>query len=67
MFGLTGAQVAKCKDIYKDDDGYWAILKDDYVLEGYYAYGVIHEDSQKSFRAAFNLIKRKKEDAANEF
>ena len=32
MFGLTKAQIAKCKDIYKDEDGYWAILKGEYVL-----------------------------------
>lgn len=61
MFGLTKAQIAKCKDIYKDEDGYWAILKGEYVLEDYYALGVIHEDTQKAFKAAFNLIKSKAE------
>ena len=50
--------MAKCKDIYKDEDGYWAILKPEYILDGYYAFGVIHEDTQAEFRSAFKLIRK---------
>lgn len=62
MFGLTNRQIAKCKDIYKDEDGYWAILKHEYVLDGYYALRVIHEDTQTEFRRVFKLIKKKQEE-----
>lgn len=58
MFGLTKAQQNKCKDVYKDDDGYWAILKPEFVLVGYYSERTIHEDTSSEFREAFKLIKK---------
>lgn len=56
MFGLSKKQMEKCKDIYKDDDGYWAILKDGYKLVGYFSEHIIHEDTAKEFRRCFKYI-----------
>lgn len=60
VYGLSEKQMAKCKDIYRDEDGYWAILADGYRLSGYFSEHIIHEDTLKEFRKAFRCIKEEK-------
>ena len=58
MFGLTEKQMAKCKDLFKDEDGYWAFLKEGYVLKGYFSQHVIHEDTLAEFKKCFKYIEK---------
>lgn len=58
MFGLTKNQQEKCQDVYKDQDGYWAMLKPEYRLVGYFSDRIIHEDTLKEFKECFKHIKK---------
>lgn len=46
------------KDIYRDDDGFWATLNcnGQYILKNYLSDYTIHEDNLKEFLSKFKLI-----------
>ena len=48
MKGIPKKYQTSVKDFYKDEDGWWIVLKHDseWVLEEYYAERVIHEDTK---------------------
>lgn len=56
MFGLTKKQMAMCKDVWKDCDGYWAMLKPEFVTQD--GGNTIHEDDVKHLRQEFNLVRK---------
>lgn len=44
------------EEIYKDEDGIWVYLTDEWVWDG--CYHTIHEDTVKEVLSAFKTIKR---------
>lgn len=45
-----------CKDHYKDDDGYWFILGDNWIADGYYSEKAIHEDTKNEVLEAIKTV-----------
>lgn len=56
MFGLTKKQLSMCKDVWKDSDGYWAMLKPEFVTQD--GGHTIHEDDLQHFRKEFKLVRK---------
>jgi len=52
---------AAIADIYQDGDGYWCMIgcKSGWILEGYYANFVIHEDAFKEVLAVIRQSLKK--------
>lgn len=38
------------KDIYKDEDGFWAYIENGYKVKNYYTEHTIHEDTLTEFK-----------------
>ena len=56
MYGLTKKQMSMCKDVWKDSDGYWAVLVSGFVNQD--GGHTIHEDDLKHFHAEFKRIRK---------
>ena len=45
-----------CKDHYRDADGYWYILNNNWIAKGYYSEKTIHEDTKRDVLDALRGI-----------
>lgn len=44
------------KDIYTDEDGFWAYIENGYKVKDYYAEHTIHEDTLTEFKRVFRKV-----------
>lgn len=44
------------KDIYKDEDGFWAYIENGYKIKDYYTEHTIHEDTLTEFKRVFASV-----------
>lgn len=44
------------KDIYKDEDGFWAYIENGYKVKDYYTEHTIHEDTLTEFKRVFAKV-----------
>ena len=44
------------KDIYKDEDGFWAYIENGYKVKDYYTEHTIHEDTLTEFKRVFASV-----------
>jgi hypothetical protein len=44
------------KDIYRDEDGYWAYIENGYKIDNYYTEHTIHEDTLREFLQIFKYV-----------
>ncbi len=44
------------KDIYRDEDGFWAYIENGYKVKDYYTEHTIHEDTLTEFKRVFASV-----------